>query len=181
MSARLLTSNRCVGSTYEFRIFHNEGALMGLFFVYRGDKKPMVNIVNTVNREDLLLAQHRSVAEVENRRMREAFAYRNKNATLDVWADHLKRQASARDGAVEKLDRKQKIDQVVSECPNCLRKMKTICTSPHTAFGFPTNKRRKACDKCDYRTTTLEIPFELGLRIYDEIKAEGDIDVYNRN
>jgi|TARA_R110000744_G_scaffold169083_1_gene286891 hypothetical protein len=141
----------------------------------------MVDMVKMVNREDLLLAQHRSVADAENQRMRENFAYRNKGASLDVWSEHLARQETGREGAYKRVGRKKQMDQIVTHCPNCLTKMKTMCTSPHHAFGFPTNKRRKRCDACDYRTTTIEIPFEIGLRIYEEIIAEGDIDVYNRS
>ena len=38
----------------------------------------------------------------------------------------------------------------------------------HTAYGFPTIKRRRVCKSCNYRTTTIELPIDLGNSIFEE-------------
>mgnify|MGYP003121419298 CR=1 FL=1 len=55
-----------------------------------------------------------------------------------------------------------------SHCPRCRKKMQTIDSRMHFGFGFPTIRRRRSCSKCEYRATTIEIPFDMATDIFNE-------------
>jgi len=38
----------------------------------------------------------------------------------------------------------------------------------HSAYGFLTIKRRRACQNCDFRVTTIELPLEVGDNTFKE-------------
>ena len=56
----------------------------------------------------------------------------------------------------------------VSLCPTCNRKLRTLDTRPHLVYGFATVKRRRVCNKCDFKISTVEIPSSLGDDIFVE-------------
>ena len=56
----------------------------------------------------------------------------------------------------------------VSHCPECKGKMQTIDSRLYFNFGFPTIRRRRYCDKCEFRVTTIEIPFDMAKDIFNE-------------
>ena len=60
-------------------------------------------------------------------------------------------------------------DTVVTHCPCCFTKMRTIDTRPYHKLGYPSNRRRKYCSHCDYEAQTVEIPIELSMKIEKEI------------
>ncbi len=57
---------------------------------------------------------------------------------------------------------------VVTHCPKCKVKMQAVDSREHTAYGFPTVRRRRACMKCSFRITTVELPIDLGNSIFEE-------------
>jgi hypothetical protein len=57
-----------------------------------------------MNREELLLLQHKSVADIENKRMRETFRI-NRYAHGDNWDWHIARQASGSNGGRKNAQR----------------------------------------------------------------------------
>ena len=56
----------------------------------------------------------------------------------------------------------------VTYCPKCKVKMQSVDSREHTAYGFPTMKRRRACTKCSFRITTIELPIDLGDSIFED-------------
>jgi len=50
----------------------------------------------------------------------------------------------------------------VSHCPTCKTKLQARDSRMHSAYGFLTIKRRRACQNCDFRVTTIELPLEVG-------------------
>jgi transcriptional regulator NrdR family protein len=56
----------------------------------------------------------------------------------------------------------------VSQCPECKCKMHTADSRLYLNFGFPTIRRRRYCDKCEFRVTTIEIPFNMAKDIFNE-------------
>jgi|TARA_R110000772_G_scaffold163820_1_gene275250 transcriptional regulator NrdR family protein len=56
----------------------------------------------------------------------------------------------------------------VSHCPDCYKKLKAKDSRPHTAYGFPTVKRRRVCPSCDFRITTIEVPLDVGNSLFKE-------------
>lgn len=46
--------------------------------------------------------------------------------------------------------------------------MQTIDSRMHFGFGFPTIRRRRSCSRCEYRATTIEIPFNMAADIFNE-------------
>jgi len=56
----------------------------------------------------------------------------------------------------------------VTHCPKCNEKMQARDSRKHTAYGFPTIKRRRVCPFCDYRITTIELPIDVGNSIFEE-------------
>ena len=56
----------------------------------------------------------------------------------------------------------------VSQCPNCQTKLQAKESRLHTAYGFPTVKRRRVCKSCDFRTTTIELPIDVGNEVFEE-------------
>ena len=67
-----------------------------------------------------------------------------------------------------KQTRKDHMSLSVSHCPHCVRKLEVIDSRPHFAYGFPTVRRRRACTKCDFKITTIELPIELGNEIFED-------------
>ena len=67
-----------------------------------------------------------------------------------------------------KQTRKDLMSLSVSHCPHCVRKLEVIDSRPHFAYGFPTVKRRRACNKCNFKITTIELPIELGNEIFED-------------
>lgn len=55
-----------------------------------------------------------------------------------------------------------------SHCPHCVRKLEVIDSRAHFSYGFPTVRRRRACTKCDFKITTIELPIELGNEIFKD-------------
>jgi len=56
----------------------------------------------------------------------------------------------------------------VSHCPECKIKMQTNDSRLYFNFGFPTVRRRRSCSKCEFQTTTIEIPFDMAKDIFNE-------------
>lgn len=60
----------------------------------------------------------------------------------------------------------------VSHCPHCVpqnqRKLEVIDSRAHFSYGFPTVRRRRACTKCDFRVTTIELPIKIGNEIFKD-------------
>ena len=56
----------------------------------------------------------------------------------------------------------------VTHCPECRKKLKALDSRPHTAYGFPTAKRRRVCLICNFRITTIEIPISIGDEVFEE-------------
>ena len=50
----------------------------------------------------------------------------------------------------------------VSHCPKCKTKLQAKDSRMHIAYGFLTIKRRRVCQNCDFRVTTIELPLEVG-------------------
>ena len=46
--------------------------------------------------------------------------------------------------------------------------MHTADSRLYLNFGFPTIRRRRYCDKCEFRVTTIEIPFNMAKDIFNE-------------
>jgi len=56
----------------------------------------------------------------------------------------------------------------VTQCPDCKKKLQAKDSRKHTAYGFPTIKRRRVCPSCDYRITTIELPLNVGNEVFGE-------------
>jgi len=56
----------------------------------------------------------------------------------------------------------------VTHCPNCKKKLQAKASRPHTVYGFPTVKRRRVCQSCDFRISTIELPIDVGNSIFNE-------------
>tara|TARA_R110000823_G_scaffold231235_5_gene357955 strand:- start:11 stop:205 length:195 start_codon:yes stop_codon:yes gene_type:complete len=58
----------------------------------------------------------------------------------------------------------------VMECPDCkgLVRLQAKESRTHTAYGFPTMKRRRICPECNFRITTIELPILLANDIFAE-------------
>jgi transcriptional regulator NrdR family protein len=60
------------------------------------------------------------------------------------------------------------MNMVVTHCPDCKKKLKALDSRPHFSYGFPTVKRRRCCMHCTFRTTTIELPIEIGNEVFGE-------------
>jgi|TARA_R110001632_G_scaffold159896_1_gene278114 transcriptional regulator NrdR family protein len=56
----------------------------------------------------------------------------------------------------------------VTHCPKCHKKLQAKDSRPHTAYGFPTVKRRRVCLICNFRITTIELPILIGNEVFEE-------------
>lgn len=56
----------------------------------------------------------------------------------------------------------------VTHCPECRKKMKTMDSREHTAYGFQTVRRRRGCLYCSFRITTVELPLNIGNSVFEE-------------
>ena len=58
-----------------------------------------------------------------------------------------------------------------TKCPGCRIKLQTKDSRPYDAYGFATVRRRRVCELCGFRVSTVELQVEVADSVFTEEDA----------